>query len=377
MKLKALNFLFLALATNVVIADVSLNVNSSRVSNSVSKDKEKNYYFNVQNNWTYVVYLSVNSGDADLYGKYENDDTEINSIKSGIKDDFFRFKSSSNGKYKVNVYGYEKSDYSIYIVGFPTKSEALKGKLVHPLSNNPSYTYSQQGGDYGLFGSPWGNPYEEFLFGTKYAHHVAVDLNASGGTNVKASHSGKVYLGSASTDVKTWGYYVQVEGNLGGEIITTTYMHLQKTGRPKDGSWIEKGKLLGKVYDVSGVKGEKSHLHFAIYQGSRASHTREGSLKYDQFPKKYINPQDSTLYQSNNSNYSVVEEYMDLCISNWPTYFGTKIGNSYACGDDFICQNTTGKISKIKVNPIFTGINFQYYWGNSWGILSHSCKAYS
>ena len=288
-------------------ANTKINVNGNKKSSTVSQHEVHSYNFNIKNNWTYVVYLSVDTGDADLYERYLNvplnQNYSLSSRKGGTSDDFFRFESNKSGVYQVSVSGYEKiSSYSIYVIGFQTHaSNSLKGKLIHPLSNNPSYTYSQQGADYGFFGAPWGNPLEEFLFGSKYMHHIAVDLNASHNTTVKAAHSGKVFLGAASTDVSTWGYYVQVEGVVGGKNITTTYMHLQKSGRPKAGSWIEAGKSLGKIYDVSGVEGEKSHLHFVIYQGKRASHTRSGSLKHSQFPKNYINPQDSTLYQSNNS----------------------------------------------------------------------------
>lgn len=303
-------FLLFSSYTTIANANTEIRVNTDKFSKDIATSEVHRYNFIIKNNWTYVVYLGIpektgntnNTGDADLYERYLNvplnSNYALSSVKGGQTDDFFRFKSNKSGVYEVSVLGYRAGPYNIHVIGFPTNApNSLKGKLVHPLENNPDYTYDEQGGDYGRFGSPWGGPTKEWL-GAKNQHHTAVDWKASHNTVVSAAHSGTVTLGNAGYDVSTglpWGYFVRIDGTIGGKAISTIYMHLQNSGRPTNGS-VKAGDPIGKIYDVSDVPGEKSHLHFTIFWGGGYSHL--GSLPYNQFPGSFISPEDSSLYRT-------------------------------------------------------------------------------
>lgn len=317
---KSIFVLILLFLSSTAIAATKLSVNDSKESKKIGLKEKHSYYFDTKKNWTYIVYLGVDSGDADLHGRLRSGTTIIRSLKSNENDDFFRIKSSKNEDFGFVVHGYKKSLYSVYIVGFPTNAPSfLQGRLVHPLKNNPSYTYDKQGGDYGLFGSPWGNPEEEFFhFDKKYTyyHHAAVDWNASNNTTVRAAHSGAVKTGFGGGD---WGYYVSIEGSVGGKTVTTTYMHLQSSNRPEK-DWVEAGEPIGKIHDVSTVSGEKSHLHFSIFIGNNSATARAGARFYNTFPNSYVSPQDPSLYDESNNSYgggnNSASEPGDSCGSN-------------------------------------------------------------
>lgn len=361
--------LFLIVSTGT--AATNLTVNSSRVSGDVGKHEYDDYSFYKKADWTYVAYLSVNSGDADLYGNHNSNvgtsNYQFGAQTSGTNDDFFRFESTKNGTYYLSVYGYNASSYSIYVVGFPTDApQSLRGRLVHPLGGDSDFTYNEQGRDYGLFASPWGNPHEEFFPNSRYYHHTGVDWEVDHGTTVKAAHSGYVHIGNAGG---SWGYYVEIEGTVGGIQVTTTYMHLQFSDRPREDEWVNAGEPIGKIYDVSHVNGEKSHLHFTIYLGESSSSARVGSLKYNQFPGNFINPEDNALYGSDSSyNTSSENQYIDKFIEKYSDYFGSKSGVNYTCYTIYTCQNlSNGKTIAARYSDNYL------YWhdGIKWNAYGH------
>lgn len=289
---------------------VYLGVNSTNTAKSIEKRSIHYYKFSKKADWTYVVYLRVDSGDADLFGRYRShvnsNVNQFHSINSGTEDDFFRFKSSSDGKYYLAVSGYAKSDYAIHVVGYPTEApSSLEGMLTHPFKGevydhqfDPNQSYLDEPftyQEYGPFGSPWGNPEEEFFGGLDY-HHTGVDWYAPEGTEVYAAHDGTVT--NTRSAGPQWGEYVEIVGNVNGTMLTTTYMHLQDSGRPAKGMKVKAGDTIGYIHDVSDVQGERSHLHFTIFLGDDHTNSIVGSLRYDKFPGDFIDPAAIELYGS-------------------------------------------------------------------------------
>jgi hypothetical protein len=77
------------------------------------------------------------------------------------------------------------------------------------------------------------------------------------------------------------------------------------------------------------------------------------------------------LYPNNNTNTPL--QYINQCLHKYYDYFGNKLGYSYNCFDNHICQNTSGgylgNVTQIAINKDLYGNEFWYYW-NGWGTLS-------
>ncbi|RKZ62296.1 MAG: hypothetical protein DRQ99_19010 [Candidatus Parabeggiatoa sp. nov. 3] len=93
-------------------------------------------------------------------------------------------------------------------------------------------------------------------------------------------------------------------------------------------------------------------------------------ITWDVIPKgSYTNPRSVKIVSGSSRNN--VSQYIDKCIQSLKFYFGNKTGSSYSCFTDLICQNTTGKITKIAIHKDLKGNEFRYYW-NGWGRLNLS-----
>ncbi len=93
-------------------------------------------------------------------------------------------------------------------------------------------------------------------------NHYGIDLANRTGTPIYAAHSGHVIY--ANNGFRGYGRLIIVEHPSGWASL---YAHLSRYN-VKEGDWIEKGSLIGKMGATGRVTGP--HLHFELRQDKRA-----------------------------------------------------------------------------------------------------------
>jgi murein DD-endopeptidase MepM/ murein hydrolase activator NlpD len=256
----------------------------------------------------YTVCLNPTEGNPDLYGNPSGVPTinnpQYKSINSGSTSDCFSFNSSSDGAYYLGVYGntvgssgYARGDVWVTESNQQEVPAGFKGALTWPL---PGYI-ALADDKFGDFNTSWGNAANNpFYKGDENFVHSGVDIGVPKDTPVKAVCDGKVTWkgdkndgGNLTVDPKfVWGYYVVQECTGNGTTISVAYDHLNQKSRPLQNSILRAGQIVGTTFDLSGIDGEKQHLHLAICKGTMVSCSpQKGALKNTDFPlSSYINP---------------------------------------------------------------------------------------
>jgi hypothetical protein len=88
--------------------------------------------------------------------------------------------------------------------------------------------------------------------------HQGQDVFAKCGTKVVAARGGKVQVNAYQSSA---GYYVVIDGKKTGKDYA--YMHLERRGRPKEGSRVRTGEMIGRESDTGNAQG--CHLHFELW----------------------------------------------------------------------------------------------------------------
>ena len=88
-------------------------------------------------------------------------------------------------------------------------------------------------------------------YGNKVRPHRGTDFAAPTGTPIMATASGKVVKSSYT---RGNGYYIKIKHN---NTYSTQYLHMQKRGRVKQGSYVKQGDIIGKI----GMTGNTSGPH--------------------------------------------------------------------------------------------------------------------
>jgi murein DD-endopeptidase MepM/ murein hydrolase activator NlpD len=91
--------------------------------------------------------------------------------------------------------------------------------------------------------------------------HKGIDISSPLGTPIKASNGGKVMY---SNTMKGYGNVVIIRHT---EEYVTVYAHNQ-TNLVEEGTWVEKGQIIGKVGQTGNATGP--HLHFEIRKNGKA-----------------------------------------------------------------------------------------------------------
>lgn len=113
-------------------------------------------------------------------------------------------------------------------------------------------------------------------------NHQGQDLFARCGTRVVAARGGRVQTRSFQSSA---GYYVVIDGRGTGQDYA--YMHLARSGRPAEGSWVRTGEELGLESDSGNASG--CNLHFEIwgapgwYEGGRAKPPTAALKRWDRW----------------------------------------------------------------------------------------------
>lgn len=88
--------------------------------------------------------------------------------------------------------------------------------------------------------------------------HQGQDVFGRCGNRIVAARGGRVQTRAFQSSA---GYYVVIDGRGSGQDYV--YMHMEKRGRPKEGSWVKTGQTLGRNSDTGNASG--CHLHFEIW----------------------------------------------------------------------------------------------------------------
>ena len=97
---------------------------------------------------------------------------------------------------------------------------------------------------------------------TERKRHQGVDISSPSGTPIKASSSGTV-LYSGNT-IRGYGNLIILRHS---EEFVTVYAHNQ-VNLVEEGTWVEKGQIIGKVGQTGRASGP--HLHFEIRRNNKA-----------------------------------------------------------------------------------------------------------
>ena len=298
--------ILLVLITSTANAIIITPNPSFKTLGSISQGSYKYYEFAKLAGSKYNVCIKTTSGDADLYGHWtssvSNTVWQFHSENGGATYDYISFEASQTGTYYIAVYGYNASTFSIYVTknSMAVTTSQLHGELVCPIAScgNGNLTSTQ----YGPFGSVWGNSEQDpFFDGYNDFFHVGVDQNTDYNDNVSAVADGVVKrVGSSGTE---WGYYVVIEHSVNNYTFTTTYEHLQFSGRPLVDDQVYAGEQIGKIYNIT-EQGEVNHLHLSMHSGqyretdnSVLSRSNVGALLYNKFPQDFFNAGNINLYE--------------------------------------------------------------------------------
>ncbi len=92
--------------------------------------------------------------------------------------------------------------------------------------------------------------------------HQGIDISSSIGTPIKASNAGRVIY--ANDTIKGYGNLIILRHS---EEYITVYAHNQ-INLVEEGTWVEKGQIIGKVGQTGRTSGP--HLHFEIRKNNKA-----------------------------------------------------------------------------------------------------------
>ena len=92
--------------------------------------------------------------------------------------------------------------------------------------------------------------------------HQGIDISSPLGTPIKASHAGMVIY--SNNTIKGYGNLIILRHS---EEYVTVYAHNQ-VNLVEEGTWVEKGQIIGKVGQTGKASGP--HLHFEIRKNNKA-----------------------------------------------------------------------------------------------------------
>jgi murein DD-endopeptidase MepM/ murein hydrolase activator NlpD len=112
--------------------------------------------------------------------------------------------------------------------------------------------------------------------------HQGQDVFAKCGTKIVAARGGRVQTNAYQSAA---GYYVVIDGKKTGEDYV--YMHMERKGRPKEGSRVRTGEMIGRESDTGDAQG--CHLHFEVwsapgwYEGGHVLNPTRPLKKWDKW----------------------------------------------------------------------------------------------
>jgi murein DD-endopeptidase MepM/ murein hydrolase activator NlpD len=142
------------------------------------------------------------------------------------------------------------------------------------------------------FGSQWrycnGTPLRECANGSVWLH-TGVDIVATAGEDVAAAGDG-VIIGFLVDPVFRGGVLIRHQTSAG--VVITQYWHVWLQQGFAVGTQVTRGQVFASVADM----GDRTHLHFAVFDGDYNAHAWNGALPpsacsgFPAFPYRFIDP---------------------------------------------------------------------------------------
>jgi murein DD-endopeptidase MepM/ murein hydrolase activator NlpD len=172
--------------------------------------------------------------------------------------------SKKNGKTVDSIVQKDREPFSNQSVTW----DGLDSKGKPPHNGKYKFRVSALGGESGSSDAT-GFAYYDHIFPLRGNHyygdglgagrgHQGQDVFAKCGTKIVAARGGKVQVNAYQSAA---GYYVVIDGKKTGEDYV--YMHMEKKGRPKEGSRVKTGEMIGRESDTGDAQG--CHLHFELW----------------------------------------------------------------------------------------------------------------
>ncbi|MCB0876825.1 MAG: peptidoglycan DD-metalloendopeptidase family protein [Solirubrobacterales bacterium] len=170
--------------------------------------------------------------------------------------------------------------------------DGLDAKGKPPRNGKYKFRVSALGGESGS-SQATGFAYYDHIFPLRGKHyygdglgagrgHQGQDVFARCGTKIVAARGGTVQTNAYQSAA---GYYVVIDGKKTGEDYV--YMHMEKKGRPKEGSRVRTGETIGRESDTGDATG--CHLHFELwsapgwYEGGHVLNPTRPLKKWDKW----------------------------------------------------------------------------------------------
>lgn len=172
--------------------------------------------------------------------------------------------SKDTGKTVDSIVEKDREPFSNQTVAW----DGLDSKGKPPHNGKYKFRVSALGGESGSSDAA-GFAYYDHIFPLRGKHgygdglgagrgHQGQDVFARCGTKIVAARGGTVQVNAYQSAA---GYYVVIDGKKTGEDYV--YMHMEKQGRPKEGSRVKTGEMIGRESDTGDAQG--CHLHFELW----------------------------------------------------------------------------------------------------------------
>ena len=146
---------------------------------------------------------------------------------------------------------FEHNKEEIYAFNFVTDSLKKTTEFYDDKGNSLERTFLKSPLRYSNISSRYNLKRRIAYYGNKVRPHKGTDFAAPVGTPIMATADGRVVKSSYT---RGNGYYVKIQHN---NKYSTQYLHMQKNGRIKKGSYVKQGDVIGKV----GMTGNTSGPH--------------------------------------------------------------------------------------------------------------------
>ena len=146
---------------------------------------------------------------------------------------------------------FEHNKEEIYAFNFVTDSLKNTTEFYDDKGNSLERTFLKSPLRYSNISSRYNLKRRIAYYGNKVRPHKGTDFAAPVGTPIMATADGRVVKSSYT---RGNGYYVKIQHN---NKYSTQYLHMQKKGRIKKGSYVKQGDVIGKV----GMTGNTSGPH--------------------------------------------------------------------------------------------------------------------
>ena len=146
---------------------------------------------------------------------------------------------------------FEHNNEELYAFNFITDSLKKTSEFYDESGNSLQRTFLKSPLRFSNISSRYNLKRRIAYYGNKVRPHKGTDFAAPTGTPIMATADGRVIKSSYT---RGNGYYVKIQHN---DKYSTQYLHMQKNGRIKQGSYVKQGDVIGRI----GMTGNTSGPH--------------------------------------------------------------------------------------------------------------------